>query len=312
MVRCCFVSFCFALLLTSVASGQCYDLRSTRLYEPQGRYQEWWDKPLWTGETGTENFHVDEPGWGRALHFALFDIGIIRKTPQGWIPYRTSRLVDQWCDPTPERSGMFCYLKPYQTPSPQAKIHIVRNVREHWSLSRDGIVTYRFHDEDEIPVRIENRSDYKFIPNEFGLGGTDENDAKLDLNTGNYKFEAHGHMAGAFIRRYPGTGVKVWRIDTFHAEAILREVPCPASLADIALMSEMLTKTPPELEMKVTPACIVKMDQTQENANDKPRELWEFIQNIDQVTSPEKCIQVFDSHSPSRINDVPLIKADSR
>jgi hypothetical protein len=311
MVRRCFVSYFASLLLASVAFSQCYDLRSTRLYEPQGRYQEWWDKPLWNGESGTENFHIDEPGWGRSLHFALFDLGIVRKTPQGWIPHSASRLMDEWCDPTPERSGVFCYVKPYQTPSPKAKIHIIRNVREHWSVSRDGIVSYRFHDEDEIPVKVENGSDYKFIPNELGLGGTDENDATLDLNTGVYKFEAHGHMAGAFIRRYPGTGVNLWRIDTFHAEAVLHKIPCPASLTDTVLIPEMLANVPSELEMKATPNCIVKMNQTQKNAKGQSRELWEFIQNIDQVSSPEKCIQVFDSRSPSRMDDVPLVKADS-
>jgi hypothetical protein len=311
MVRRCFVSFFASLLLAGVAVSQCYDLRSTRLYEPQGRYQEWWDRPGWNGETGTENAHFDEPGWGRPLHFALFEIGIVRKTPQGWVQYRATRNHESWCDPTPKRSAIFCYSPPYQTPPPQAKIHTLTYAVQTWAVDKNGIAHFIFRDDRGIPKKIENGTDYKLIPNEFGLDGTDQTEATLDLNTGAYRFESHGYFNGAYPRRYPGTGVKLWRIDTFHAEAVLHEIPCPASMSDAALKSEMVMNPPPEIEMKAAPACVVKMNETTPNAKDQPRQLWEFVQNIDQVSSPDKCIEVFDSRSPSRTNDVPLIKAES-
>jgi hypothetical protein len=311
MVRRCFVSFCYSFLFASLAYSQCYDLRSTRLYEPQGRFQEWWDKPAWDGTTGTENVRFDEPTWGRPFHFALFEIGTVRKTPQGWIQYRSTRNEEVWCDPTPKRSGLLCYSPPYQTPPPTAKIHTLTYAIQNWLVDRNGIAHFTLRDDRGIPKKIENGSEYKLLPNEFGFDGTDQTEATLDLNTGAYRFESHQYFNGAYMRRYPGTGAKFWRIDTFRAEAVLHEVPCPASLTDMAFRPEMVTEAPPELEMKATPACVVKMDQTQKDVEGQPRELWEFIQNIDQVSSPEKCIQVFDSRSPSRINDVPLVKADS-
>jgi hypothetical protein len=178
-------------------------------------------------------------------------------------------------------------------------------------VDKEGIAHFKFRDDQGIPKKIENNSDYKLIPNEFGLDGTDQTEATLNLNTGSYQFESHQYLNGAYPRKYPGTGVKIWRVDTFQAEAVLREVPCPASLTDTALKSEMVTETPQEIEMKAAPACVVKMNQTSSDQKDQPRELWEFIQNIDQVSSPEKCIQVFESRSPSRMNDIPLVKADS-
>jgi hypothetical protein len=227
------------------------------------------------------------------------------------VQYRATRTHESWCAPTPKRSAILCYSLPYQTPPPEAKIHTIDNAVQTWSVDKNGIAHFSYRDDRGLPQKIENGSDYKLIPNEFGLGGTDQTEATLDLNTGTYRFEGHQYFNGAYMRRYPGTGTKLWRIDTFRAEAVLHEIPCPASLADTALRPEMLAETPPEVEMKATPACVAKMNETKNNAKDQPRDLWEFIQNIDQVSSPEKCIQVFDSRSPSRMNDVPLVKADS-
>jgi hypothetical protein len=307
MVRHWFVSLCASLILSSVVVGQCYDLRSTSLYGARGRYQEWWDKPLWNGQTGNENFHIDEPTWGRAFHFALFDIGIVRKTPQGWIPSRAVRKVDRWCDPTPERSGAFCYIQPYQKPSLQAKIHLISDAVESWSLSKDGIIHYHFHDDHSTPRKIENDSDYKLLPHEFGIEDTDTTNATLDLNTGTYQFESSGYGNGLYIRRYPGTGVKVWRIDTFHAETALHEVPCPASLKGIALNSN---QPAPEIEFKTVQTCVAKIKEAKADSKEKPRELWEFVQNINEVASPEKCVQVFESPKPINPNGVSITRAD--
>jgi len=304
MIRHCFVFLCWLLWVTS-AFSQCYDLRSTHLYEPQGRYSERWNKPLWTGENGNENFHVDDESWGRVLQFALFDIGIVQKTSKGWIQYRAVRREDRWCDPSPQRSGMFCYMQPYQKIPPEATIHTVMDVVERWSVSKDGIVHYQYHDDRGVPSRVENRSNYQLLPNEFGFDGKDQTDATLDLNTGNYQFDSHQYFNGAYIRRYPGTGVKLWRTDTFHATAQLREIPCPASLIKVDLESSI---DPPEVELKTVEACVVKVKRS----DGKNEDAWEFIQNVKGVSSSESCIQIFETTKPAVTNDKSIVQANSQ
>jgi len=76
-------------------------------------------------------------------HFAVFAVGTVRKTPHGWTAQRFSHHPERWCDPTPERSGVLCYLPPYQTPPPSALIRTrMDDDLETWVISTDGTVRY--------------------------------------------------------------------------------------------------------------------------------------------------------------------------
>lgn len=284
------------LFLGNLVFGQCYDLRSLSLYEPQGRFQEWWDKPIWNGQSGNENLHIDEPTWGRPLHSAIFEVGIVRKTPQGWIPYRAVRQYDGWCDPTPERSGVLCYSSHYQKPSPEAKIHTIRYGLQIWSVDSNGMVHYRYRDDHGVPARVENGSTYKLLSHEFGFNGKEKTDATLDLNTGLYTFRQDGYLNGAYIRRYPGTGVKLWRIDTFQAKAKLQEIECPASMQNVDFVIE--DQEPAQVEMKASAVCVVKAKEAKTEDAKIPSTSWEFIQNPQSVSSAEGCIKIFESPFP--------------
>lgn len=310
MVRRQFWFLCSFLFLCTAAFSQCYDLRSTQLFEPIGRFQEWWDKPLWGGQSGNENFHIDESSWGGALHFAIFEVGIIRKAPQGWVPYRAVRQHDAWCDPTPERSGVLCYSTHYQKIPPQAKIHTITDGGEIWSVDSDGIVHYRFHDDRGVPAKVENGSTYKLLPHEFGLDGKDETDATLDLSTGKYKFESHQYLNGAYPRRYPGTGVKLWRIDTFQAKAKLQEIECPTSMQNVNFTDE--SKEPLPVEMKSPPVCVATIKETKKDGDVVVPIAWDFIQNPQEVLSPEGCIKVVESPFPSDSPPITLTQRQSK
>ncbi|HWS17925.1 MAG TPA: hypothetical protein VN223_07915, partial [Candidatus Elarobacter sp.] len=305
------LSLCSLIVLNTVAYSQCYDLRSTRLYEAKGRYQEHWDKPLWGGQTGNENFRVDAPTWGRVFHFAVFEIGIVRKTPGGWISYRAKRAADSWCDPAPERSGMLCYSKQYQEPPSQATVHVIGFGVESWSLDKDGIVHYRYRDDQGVPAKVENRSGYKLIPHEFGFEGKDLTDATLDLNTGEYQFESHQYFDGGYIRRYPGTGVKLWKIDTFQAHATLHEIACPVAIKSASLVDP--NDAPSEVTMKMSETCVAKVKETRAEGVEIVPTSWDFIQNPGRESAPERCVQVFESPQPqpASIATIPAVHAQS-
>ena len=274
------------LALCWSAFAQCYDLRSTQLSDPQGRFQEWWNKPIWHAKPGEGNFTVDNTTWGRAMHFAVFAVGTVRKTPHGWTAQRFSHHPERWCDPTPERSGVLCYLPPYQTPPPSALIRTrMDDDLETWVISTDGTVRYERRARG-IERVIENRSSYRLLGNEFGGDIVTDVTAALDLNTGVYSFEARHHMDGAYVRRYSGNGIKLLQIDTFQAKAKLTQVPCPVSKQNVSLSAE---EAQPVLELNAPPFCVAKVKK-----NEAGKQAWEFIQNPCNVSSADGCLVVFE------------------
>jgi hypothetical protein len=284
-----------ALTLGCSAFAQCYDLRSTQLSDPQGRFQEWWDKPIWHAKPGEGNFTVDNATWGRAMHFAVFAVGTVRKTPQGWTTQRFTHHPERWCDPTPERSGVLCYLPPYQTPPPSATIRAkVDDDIETWLISKDGTVRYERHGRG-VERMIENHSSYRLLPNEFGSDSTTNVSATLDLSSGAYAFEERHRTYGAYIRRYPGSGVNLVQIDTFRAKAKLTEVPCPVSTQKVSLNPEEIQ---PVVELNAPPFCVVKVKK-----NGAGKQALEFVQNPGSVSSADGCLVVFEggtAGSPAR------------
>jgi hypothetical protein len=294
------------LTLCGSAFAQCYDLRSTQLSDPQGRFQEWWDKPIWHAKPGEGNFTVDNTTWGRAMHFAVFAVGTVRKTPQGWTTQRLTHHPETWCDPTPERSGVFCYLPPYQIPPPSATIRaVVDEDFETWVVSTDGTVRYERHRHGVVRM-IENRSSYRVLPDEFGYYTATDVVATIDLNRGVYVYEEHSHGAGAYIRRYPGTGVKIRTIDTFRAQAKLTQVPCPVSTQGVALSAG---EVPSVVELNGAPLCVVKVSKSGSH-DPAPKQLWEFVQNAENVPSWEGCLVVFEGAGPHSLE--PLRMAQKR
>lgn len=295
-------------LLSSIhfAFAQCYDLRSTRLYDPQSHFEEWWDKPIWSAQPGEGNFHVEENSWGRPMQFALFTVGIVKKTPQGWIPLRAHHLSpDIWCDPTPERSGIICYQPPYQIVPPTATIHIkVPSDVEEWSVSANGVVRYH-RGRNGAATLIENASAYKMIPGELAGYGRSSTLALLDLNTGVYEFNEDGYGEGNYVRRYPGVGVKLWRKDEFHAKAKLVEVPCPASLEHLAFTK----KKPPVTKLQPPPLCAVKFIKGKDGNEVAINAVWhwQFVQNPQKIALPKGCMEVFET--PALPEPPPVIVA---
>jgi hypothetical protein len=286
------------LTLGCSAFSQCYDLRSTQLSDPQGRFQEWWDKPIWHAKPGDGNFTLDNTTWGRRLHFAAFMMGTIRKTPHGWTAQRFERQGwDLWCDPTPERSGIFCYVPPYQIPPPSATIRIRNDdVLERWVVETDGKVRYT-HSTRGVGRIIENRSSYRLLPGELGFDAQIDAVATLDLNTGLYTFEEHDDGNGWYIRRYPGVGVKVRRVDTFQAKAQLTQVPCPVSAQKASLSPN---DAPAVVKMNDEPLCVVQVNRRGSQGHAAKQE-WEFVQNPANVSSADGCLVVFQgaaAHAP--------------
>src|SRR5258708_7523349 len=106
MEVCCLPSRCLMLLaLASPVWSQCFDLASTHLNQPQARFQEWWDKPIWNAKPGEGNFHVDNGGWGDVTQFAIFAMGQVRKTESGWVPLSKSRVPEHRCEILPKDAG---------------------------------------------------------------------------------------------------------------------------------------------------------------------------------------------------------------
>src|SRR5882724_3413806 len=94
------------LLMYIVAQGsilwsQCYDLSSTHLYQPDGRFREQWDKPSYDPKDPSDrngNLHMDKKEYGKDVHaFALF-MGTVIKTPDGWVPFVKHRTPVVYCD----------------------------------------------------------------------------------------------------------------------------------------------------------------------------------------------------------------------
>src|SRR5271170_2651170 len=97
--------------------SQCYDLSTTHLFQPDGRFKERWDKPLWNGKPGEANFpgnfKIDQREWGKdAFHFAIF-MGTIRKMESGWVPFKAQRRPHPYCDHSGPRGSLHCWTVPY-------------------------------------------------------------------------------------------------------------------------------------------------------------------------------------------------------
>src|SRR2546421_9538832 len=93
--------------------SQCYDLGSSRVYQPQGKFIERWKD---------SDFRMDNDDWGDVMHFALFS-GTVRKTPSGWQPYHATRKILYLCEPGVQKNGGWkCFEQRYFRPTPEAVI----------------------------------------------------------------------------------------------------------------------------------------------------------------------------------------------
>lgn len=166
--------------------GQCYDLATTHLYQPDGRFQEQWDKPLWNGKPGEANwpgnFRLDQKEYGKDyLDFAIF-IGTVRKTEAGWVPFKTERQPQNFCNHSGPRGSLFCWTTPYQTPGAQATLNPYSHLSETWTLTRAGKLTYVMRGRAAIP--------------HANSGVVEDAVATLDLNTGRYEMIHRDHDKG--------------------------------------------------------------------------------------------------------------------
>ena len=269
-----------SLALASTVRSQCFDLTSTHLYQVNGRFQEWWDKPIWNAKPGEGNFHVDDSG---PAHFstdlALFAVGEVRKTEKGWIPFRKSRVHEVWCDETPERSAGLCYAPPYTIPPPSAhRIGRWELNLETWSLDRNGLLRYTHQTRGESPFD----HTYTLGPNIF--------EAVLDLNTGAYSALNQGHAGGMYKRRIP-EGVEMRRKETGSAKAKLQPVTCSATLQKVGLRSDGVVA---DEAMNPIPFCVVKVKS-------EPTGGFEFVQNPLNLTSPQGCVAVHEGPMPREL-----------
>jgi hypothetical protein len=265
--------------LSGVAHAQCYDLTSIYLYELTGRFQERWNKPIWHAKAGEGNFHVDESPWlGGLAEFVIFTIGQVQKTGSGWVPLRRSRVPEQWCDETPERSDIFCFTLPYQTPSPQAhRVTPLADDRETWSLTRDGLLRYTHPTSGQSP-----------FSHAYDFGTAFE--AILDLNTGMYSAVGHTHSKGHYTRRIP-EGVELWRDTTLSARAKLIPQPCSASVRPAALRSGIELQ---EEEAHPLPICVARLK------TDGGKSTFEFVVNPKNAVSPEGCVIAHEGPMPDQ------------
>jgi hypothetical protein len=157
-------SFCGLTLAGGLAFAQCYNLGETRLYEPNGRFIEWWKD---------SDFHVDNSEYGDALQFVAL-AGVIHKNEHGWVAFRATRKPFHLCEPGVRKDGGYtCFWQPYFPPSPQATIRPMDSDVEVWTLSQTGILKYERHFEDKVG------SGHCYYP----CSGTNDIVATLDLNT---------------------------------------------------------------------------------------------------------------------------------
>ncbi|MBL8227368.1 MAG: hypothetical protein JNL98_02780 [Bryobacterales bacterium] len=278
------------------AHGQCYDLSATRLYEARSRFVEDWDRPIWNAKPGEGNFHIENEGYGRAHQFAIFTVGLVRKTPQGWVPYRASRTpLRIRCAHNANGSGILCYNPAYEPVPEDALIHIGHDKSsESWSLSAQGVLSYRHSVRGRLRL-IENRSPRRVDPRDFrGEAGTQEDTATLDLNTGVYRYEQRGTCDGCYGRRFKN-GLKLRRTITFAAQARLKEVACPASLPPGAIGLTAGKRSTNDIDKQTRGVCAVRVKETLREGWEPMSGKWEFLQNPFGQTSPDGCVLVFEA-----------------
>jgi hypothetical protein len=281
------------------AYGQCYDLSTTRLYEARSRFVEDWDRPIWNAKPGEGNFHVENEGYGRALQFAIFTVGVVRRTPQGWAPYRASRTPQRVrCAHNTKGSGILCYNPAYEPAPEDALLYIgYDKASESWSLSAQGVLTYRHSVRGRLRL-IENRSPQKLDPRDFGSeSGTQEDTATLDLNTGVYRYEQRGTCDGCYGRRFKN-GLKLWRTIRFEAQARLKEVACPAPLPPGAIGLTAGKSASNEIDKHTRGVCAVRVKEAGQEGLEPAPGKWEFLQNPFGQSGPGGCVQVFEAAAP--------------
>ena len=250
--------YALALSATCASAQSCYDLNTTRLYRAEGRFKEWWKD---------HDFKLDKSEFGDASQFAAFSLGVIRKNGSGWEPARAARYPKTYCDWPGPKGTSHCYTEPFDHPSKAADLRPSDSYSdvETWDLSADGMVTYR------------RRSDVFDGPGHEHGGFQVQ--ARLDLNTGEYAVEIHGHAVGIH-RHIDPKGIELWRESPFHAVAKLTPAACPAKAAKVSL------EKPVQREITDAGPCVVRTGT------------WEFILNPRADKSPAGCVAVSTQPAP--------------
>lgn len=273
----CWLGLVAGLALSASLHSQCFDLSSTHLYQPDGRFQEWWDQPDWNAPPGAGKFHLDQQEYGKdRLHFALF-MGIARKTEAGWVPFQRTRKPVPFCDHSGPKGSLFCWLTPYQQPSDKATPNLYPRTTESWSLNKTGLLRYVYDSSEKNP--------------DTGGSGTENAVATLDLETGRYEMVTRGHGKGIHEWAVKG-GVELWRNITFTAQAKLTPVACPAPMQTIS--RKVVNQRPKPEPMEGLRPCVIKLKA--KSVNDAG---FEFIQNPGSVTSPAGCVVVHEEPLPN-------------
>ncbi len=260
----------FVLRLACVALAgspllaQCYDLGSTHLYHPEGKFKEWWKD---------HDFRLDKSEWGDFEQFAIF-AGMARKVGGSWVPFRMTRRPLYLCEPTPRPDGgLKCFGQPYDLPSPQATLRRFHpQDGEVWSLSEKGVLTYERHIQGT------------FQPIE---DGTYDVVAALDMNTGSYTVDIKGH--GVRVHRHlDPKGIELWREQPFTATARLTPVACPPTVEKVSWTPGGIVPT--TTEMRAPAPCVVKLKA----GSDMASAAFEFVVNPRKASSAEGCVVVHD------------------
>lgn len=256
------------LAAASTVYAQCYDLASSRVYQPQGRFIERWKD---------SDFRVDNGDWGDVMQFALFS-GVVRKSASGWQPYRASRKIKYLCEPGVQPNGGWkCFGQPYFQPTPEATIiRYPRSGLETWSLSENGT----FHYEKTERGALAPSGDHEMMVR-----------ATLDLNTGKYDVDMRVHAAGVH-KHLKASGIELWREQPFHANVRLREVPCGVKSERVALHTGGIET--PNIQSAAAPPCVVKVKEFSGQGLTVVPTKWEFLHNPVGVPVPDSCVWVFD------------------
>ncbi len=263
--------------------SQCFDLSSTHLYQPEGRFQEWWDQPIWNAPPGEGKFRLDQQEYGKhPLHFAIF-AGIAKKTEAGWIPFQRERRPVAFCDQSGPKGSRHCWLTPYEQPSQNATRDPYQRMSEAWSLTKAGLLRYVYG------------STASGDPN--GTRGTEDAVATLNLETGRYEMVIRDHGKGIHEWAVEG-GVELWRNITFSAQAKLTPAACPASMEKVS--ARIVNQRPKTEQMEGLRPCVIKVKP--KGSGSDPG--YEFIQNPASATSPQGCVVVHEEPLPN--NDVNL------
>jgi hypothetical protein len=281
------ICFLLLILLPAPVFAQCYDLKVTRLYEAEGRFKEWWKD---------SDFRLDKSEWGDREQFAPFTLGVVRKTASGWEPASATRHPKTYCDWSGPKGTSRCFnplfdkIPPGADPRPADTYVDI----ETWQLSHEGVLTYKHH---SVVYR-----------GPMGEHGGFESISLLDLNTGLYSVETHGHAIGVHQHIDP-KGIELWRETPFHATAKLTSIACPAKIAAASLGGE----NPPERELSDPGPCVVRVDQFANTSALSPPKIWKFVINPQGTSVPDACILVSEKPAPALSDrSKPSVRAEHR